>query len=190
MFKQLSTDASAVSLSEAKAWLRLPAACSADEEDMLEMLSITATNAVEKLLNRKLTAADFEGRFTAWPHFPFRLHMSPLNSVSAVKYIDTGGAEQTLSASDYRVVTFTEPGYITVPDESLLPKLSETDPQPVRIEYNAGYTTVPEKYKQFVLMGIASGYMQRASISAKNLSTEALIGYIMQQLRNERIIRF
>ncbi len=92
----------------------------------------------------------------------------PLVSVTTIKYDrDTDGVETTLSASNYRVDTDSEPGRIT-------PSFSNVWPTPrfqtscVRIVYKGGYgaaADVPESFKQAMRLLVGMWYVRREPVT-------------------------
>ena len=73
-----------------------------------------------------------------FPTWSIRLEGSPLISVSAIKYLDADGAEQTITASEYVVSQATQPGRVEPAYGESWPTTRE-HPEAVRIEYSLGY---------------------------------------------------
>jgi uncharacterized phiE125 gp8 family phage protein len=102
-----------LSLAEAKAHLRVD---HADEDGLITALIEAATRHLDGrdgILNRALVTQDWEYRIAAFPACgAIKLPFPPLQSVTAVSYVDAAGAVQTLPSSDYVVDTATYEGQI------------------------------------------------------------------------------
>ncbi len=87
-----------------------------------------------------------------------------LRDVSSIKYIDTGGDEQTLDSSVYDIDTYREPGRVTLAYNQSWPAL-RGDVNGVEIIYTAGYgdaaTDVPGRVKSAILLLLGYLYEER-----------------------------
>jgi uncharacterized phiE125 gp8 family phage protein len=87
-----------------------------------------------------------------------RLPLFPVISVSSVKYTDTNGVEQTVSASNYSVLTDDLGTHVRFVYNYAYPNVQQFLPAAVRVEYKAGYadnagvSTVPDAIKQAMLL--------------------------------------
>lgn len=96
---------------------------------------------------------------------PIRLPYGPVSDVVSVKYVDTAGAEQTLS----------DTVYVLSGDELLLtygsswPSL-RGDAEGVRIRYKAGYVPAPPAIEQALLLLIGHWYGNRETVAATTFS--------------------
>lgn len=114
--------------------------------------------------------------------YVIRLPRQPLASVTSVKYDDTTGTEQTMSASDYVVDTACEPGRIGLTLGATWP-LTIDQLGAVRVTYVAGYgaaTAVPETIKHAMLMLVSHWFENRAAVGDVGgpiaMACEALLG--------------
>lgn len=146
-----------VTLDELKQHLRIDGD---DENDLLTSLLIAARSACEGAQNRAYVSQTFEVTLDRFPNGgeqwradmgfvdaadlddpgTVNLPRPPLAKVTGITYVDSNGATQTLSTSDYAVDNKTEPGRI-------VPAYSESWPSPrtqrnaITITYVAGYAT-------------------------------------------------
>lgn len=125
-----------VTLSEARAWLRIDA----DVTDQDTLISLMIQSMREYAEN--LTGRAFVPRALAQirPCFEscMELQAPPLLSVQSVTYYDINNALQTLSASLYDVQEWHEPGRVIQPINAVWPATYYRD-DAVRIDYTAGY---------------------------------------------------
>jgi uncharacterized phiE125 gp8 family phage protein len=117
---------------------------------------LTGRSFVSQTWRKTLPAFPYDARSPIGPQ-AIRLPSSPLIAISSVKYIDQGGAEQTLDPAAY-----------TVDDEYLLPAYGTTWPSArmqanaVTVEGTFGYgtdhTAVPGGIKTYILACLAQQF--------------------------------
>ena len=95
----------------------------------------------------------------AWPPY-FEIPLRPLMTVDEISYLDADGATQIIDPADYVVSGVGDVGRITLAAGASWPALGAY-PEPVTIQFTAGYEVVPEPLKQAVLE--IAGDMQSAS---------------------------
>lgn len=86
-----------------------------------------------------------------------RLGLGPVSSVTSVKYLDTAGVEQTVSAADYSTDLVSDPQWIVLNADSSWPSTMDAV-NVVTIRFVAGYATVPDTIKQAVLFLVSAMY--------------------------------
>lgn len=99
------------------------------------------------------------------------LPKAPLQTVTTVKYLDTDGAQQTLSSSVYTVDADSDPGRIYLAYQQSWPSI-RGDRHSVEIRIVTGYgvaTAVPEPIRQAILLTVANMYENRESVSVVGL---------------------
>lgn len=150
-----------------------------EDDDILESMISRARSLCEVATNRsigsqtlRLSMAGFpvsaeaylmRNRMEAEPVRNIRLLRPPFISVSNVKYYDVDNTLQTLSASNYYTTDEQVPQLRFV---SLFTAPTVYDrPDAVRVEYVAGYTTVPEPLRQWMLLQIGAMYENREAFS-------------------------
>jgi uncharacterized phiE125 gp8 family phage protein len=172
--------ATPVSLAEAKAHCRI---LHDDEDALVTALIGAAVSMVEDYCGRslmeqtwRLTLDGFADRIV--------LPRGPVTSLSAFTYLDSEGAEQTVSPSTYKLDLDADP-------QAILREPSKTWPGfgdyavPITLTYVAGYETVPGAITQAILMLVASWYSNRSAIMAGSGVTEMPYG-TMALLQNHR----
>jgi len=91
-----------------------------------------------------------------YPCFPSRLPMevTPIRSITHLKYWDANKAEQTVTATDYRLNDWTSTPYLHLLID--VPTVYEKYDDPVNLQYKAGFGTtaddVPDDLKEAVLI--------------------------------------
>lgn len=147
--------AGAVSLQEAKSHLRVEIS---DEDDIIGNLIIAATSMAEHELGRALITQTIKLEMKAFPRGRIELDMPPVQSITSIKYLDDGGAMQTLSEAKYELV------------KDLIRPGVKADQWPigtqVEVVYVAGFGSadeVPREIKQWILVQIGSMYENRES---------------------------
>jgi len=112
-----------------------------DEDDYIEGLCIAARAMVEEHLSRSLITQTW---VLGIPYFPYtdRIYLprGPVQSVTSVKYTDSGLVEHTMSeGSDYLVDNYAEVAEIVLPFGKVWPAAVLSTKRPIAIQYNAGY---------------------------------------------------
>lgn len=149
-----------VTLAEAKLHLRVDGTT---EDALISSLIVAARQGAEHLTDRALMTQTLELSLDGFPSV-IKLPRPPLVSVTSVKYVDQAGAEQTLVSTDYQLDAASEPA-------RLMPAYGETWPttrnqvNAVTIRYQAGYTTVPDQIKSWMLLRIGMLYANRESVA-------------------------
>jgi len=164
-----------IDLVEMKTHLRVD---SSDEDEIIAQMMLAATDWAEEFQSRTYITRTRTMYLDSFPLIitpPF----PPLVSVTSIKYIDTGGVEQTLDAAYYRVSTGTGggPGRITEAYNYYWPSVrSVTDA--VTITYTAGYglaAAVPEDIKAAIKMIVHHLYINRGDMSEIPQSAKSLL---------------
>lgn len=107
----------------------------------------------------------YPGRHYYWPGY-LELGRAPVTEVVSVKYLDTDGVEQTLTGWE---ADFTgTPAIVYLPDKDY-PAYSTTTYRPITVEYEAGFTTVPQDVKLGITLLAAYFFMQRESHSTEDI---------------------
>lgn len=151
-----------VDLSSTKDWLRV--SFSDDDSDIQAMLD-TATAYIDGwrgILGRCLINQVWSTNHWSWS----KRIKAPMPDVSAavVKYYDTAGAQQTVSASDYRVYA----DYIMFKDSFFAPDLELDRDDRITIEWTCGFgagaDAVPVDIKTAIKTLVAHWYENREAI--------------------------
>lgn len=125
--------------------------CSVAADDLDEVLRAKLAEArtwVERETARQLMTATWDYVLDSFPRQPLwgqsadvtiRLPLAPVQSVTHIKYLDTAGIEQTLSASNYKVVITGEPARI-VPTYGYTWPSTRPEIAAVTVRFIAGWT--------------------------------------------------
>ena len=109
LIRAVDPTAEPVTLAEAKRWLAVDAS---DKDDLIASLIAGARERVEKDTQRSLMTQTWRLKLDEWPADAMELMRSPVQSVTSVQYLDSGGATQTVASGDYDVDTDSNPGAI------------------------------------------------------------------------------
>jgi uncharacterized phiE125 gp8 family phage protein len=150
-----------ITLAQAKAHLRVDGS---DEDVMIAGFIVAARQACEQRTQRAMIESTY---VTTLPGFESRMQLQgPLLAVSAVKYLDAAGSEQTLSPSAYVVDQYALPPAVLRASDATWPTVAAGRPDAVRITYTAGYATaaaVPAPLVQWMLLQIGNMHQHRES---------------------------
>lgn len=137
-----------------------------DELTGINRYLTAAREWAETATGRQLMTATFDLYLDRWPQSEnagefgttsysiIRIPRPPLQSVSFVKYVNTGGTLTTISSSNYTVDTYTEPGRVYPSYGNYWPAF-RSQPNTIQIRFVAGYTSallVPEGIKELICL--------------------------------------
>ena len=163
-----------VSLEEVYAHVRV-ADRSADTLALLNRLIDTAARLAEEITRRALLTQTWQLKLDAFPPSEILLPRPPLQSVTAIQYVDTSGETQTLGAEVYTVDTAHDPGRVLLAASQTWPAI-RGEPNDVTITYVAGWTaaaSVPQTIRHAILMLVHHWY---------DFPTEVITGTIVNRV--------
>lgn len=139
-----------------------------DDNGDIDILIAAATDYVERYCNIRLMTQTVDVKCDSFDDFSF-LPFGPVQSVSAIKYIDTDGAEQTLDAAVYDVRNDDLEASIVLQYGKRWPARQMNS----RITVTAlvGYAILPPAVKQSILLIIATGFKDREAQESLTFST-------------------
>lgn len=176
-----------VSLAEAKEQLRIT---ETDRDVLITSLIGPAKECAETITGRALITQTWDLSLDSFPHV-IDVPKPPLQSVTSITYIDTGGATQTLASSEYTVDTKTEPGRIVPAYGKSWPSTRDIV-NAVTVRFVAGYgnaTAVPKSIKQGMIMHIDHMLENTGMVAIGNIVNE--IPFTLKSLYNmHRVYRF
>lgn len=164
--KRTSNLAAGVSLARAKKHLELSGGADSHHDSQVSSLVLAATKVVEDRTGRALVSQTWEMTLDRFPLTGPRrivLPRPPLSSVSSITYVDSDGASQTLSSSNYRVSTHREPGTVEESYDTTWPTTRDIQ-EAVKVTFVAGYAnleSVPEALKQAILLIVGHWFGNR-----------------------------
>jgi uncharacterized phiE125 gp8 family phage protein len=148
--------------------------CKPDSDDtswdaVITALITTAREQAEHDTGRSFAAQTLELALDCFPDYEndaINLPMPPVASITSIKYTDTAGTEQTISASAYALSQYGESRRVAPTYGNYWP-VTQNIPDAVRIRYVcgygasgqvAGYTALPKAAKAALLLHIEAEY--------------------------------
>jgi len=151
-----------VSVDDCKQYLRVDYN---DEDSLIANWITTAREMVERDSARALLTQTLTLRMDSFPDRTIYLKRLPVQSVSSVQYVDTGGTTTTLSSSSYVTDLTTEPARIQ-PAYGLIWPFTRYQSNAVTVTFIAGYSsvaTVPEIAKQLIKVMVCHWFQRPES---------------------------
>ena len=175
-----------LTLAEAKAHLRVTAV---DENDLITSYIATARQHLDGQygwMGRAFCSQTWDYKLDAFPCV-IRPPLSPIQSVTSIKYLDTAGDEQTLATAKYRSDLVTEPARITEAYGETWPSTYDVT-NAVTVRIVAGWTSaalVPEPIKLAMRLLIAHWYGNREAFleGAVAKDVDAALARLLMPLR-------
>lgn len=137
------------------------------DEALVDLLIGSATGWIERQYDLALltqTVVEYHRGFPCSNDKALLLRTSPVASVTRLKYLDSNGAEQTLSADDYELMQGPRYAYLVLKPTKTWPATYD-HALPVRATVVAGYgaapTAVPEPIRNAALLLLTQLYQQR-----------------------------
>ena len=154
-----------ITLGEAKAHCRVDFN---DDDLLIESLIQAATQRFDGyygILCRCLVDQVWQQKFDVWVP-EIRLPFTDCSEV-LIKYVDALGAEQTVSSSEYEVLTDTVSSFVKFKSAFYYPSIQDENSQPITVEFKSGYgsdSDVPEPIKSAILLMIGHLYENREAV--------------------------
>lgn len=175
-----------ITKAEAKLWLKVD---NTADDDIVDALIESARTWVERHCNIGLLPQTITQVYDDWPEGrEFELTVTPIRSVSSIKYLDSDGAEQTLSSALYTVDYYQRPARVQLKYSQTWPTLYD-QVNSVSAIYSVGYdaaSAVPGPVVTAMKLAIADAYENRQDY-IKRMPTAA--EYLLQS-SGERIWQF
>lgn len=171
LVRKTAPAAAAVDLTTIKAHLRISHSA---EDTWLTAALALATEALDGpngKLRRALVTQTWYAYCRDFPiHTQWRLPLPPLQSVTAITYVDNGGTTQTVDSATYHVITPDgAAGFVELVDGESWPSDVADRPDAVRVEFVCGYgaaSDVPAPIRHAMLLLIAELYENRGDNGA------------------------
>lgn len=162
------------------------------EEDLIELWIEEGRRYVENVTHRALVTQKLRLTLDCWPARVIYLPRPPLQAVTAVKYVDSSGVEQTLTEGTHFEVDDSghEPAFIR-PLFGLVWPWHKIQLGAITIEYTAGYGTaedVPAGARHAILLHVGNAYAHRETIGTGTVTYE-LAQTIKTVLGNAGLLR-
>lgn len=175
-----------VTLAEAKAHIRVDIV---DDDTTITAMLGAAVQMAEQATGRALMPQTWKLTLDDFPD-AFELTRVPGISITAVTYVDTAGATQTLSNALYRLDNADDFGYAyVVPAYGT--SWPDTNPEinAVTVTYVAGYAdaaSVPEAIKSWIKLQVGAMYENREAETAQRISPVKL-GFVDALLNRYKV---
>lgn len=155
-----------------------------DQDDVIARLVAAARRRCEAFTRRAFVTQTWDLTLDAFPCWTIDLPRPPLQSVTHVKYLDTSGVQQTLSAALYTVDTKSEWARITPAYGQSWPSTRD-QVNAVEVRFVAGFgqpSTVPDDIKAAMLLMVGHLYEHREEVADLQtyrvpVAVEALLGH-------------
>lgn len=149
-----------VTLAQAKAHLNVT---HTSDDTLITALITSAREAAEQECGRALAPQTLEMALDAFPcdlSGAIRLERGPVASITSIKYTDTAGVEQTISASAYALSLYGFANEVAPTYGNYWPTPQQI-PNAVRIRYVTGFVICPEAARSWILLQIGALYENR-----------------------------
>lgn len=159
-----------VTLAEAKAHLNVESTFT-DDDNLISSLIIVAREYCENFQNIKYITQEWALSLDAFPPPAYSLPIYPVQSIDAVKYIDSDGVEH--NDFDTNKIILSRDGRIMLIKGESWPSIDLRPIGAVILELTTGYgdeaTAVPVRVKQAMLLLISYWYSQREAASFRDV---------------------
>jgi uncharacterized phiE125 gp8 family phage protein len=150
-----------VTLDEAKAQTRVDGAA---DDATLTALIAAATDYVEQYTGRAIMPQTWELVLDAFSD-AIQIPKGPVTGITSVSYYDINGALQTVTDTNYTPDLVSDPQWL-VRDTAYTWPTTATGINVVKIQFTAGYATVPPSIKHAILLLVSQWFDERSSLSA------------------------
>ena len=168
-----------VTLEEAKNHLRVDIT---DDDTLIVSLILVARNVCEGINNHKFVTQTWNIFMDAFPgnnEFILPKSLSPLASVTHIKYTDEDSIQSTFNSSNYAVDIYSDPGRIKLMSDANWPSDPLYEINAVEIQVVVGYgddADVPQEYKQAILLLLGHWYENREQVTVGEMAREIPMG--------------
>lgn len=103
----------------------------------------------------------------------------PVQSITSVKYLDASGVEQTMNASQYRLVQRKTGEFVVVPTYGVTWPAVQAVESAVTVRFIAGYTpeTFPEPLRKAILLLVSYWYDNRSAVDDRGTAAEIPLAF-------------
>jgi len=146
----------------------------------LRTLIMAARVNAESMTRSALVTQTWDLYLDRFPQWEMHIPLPPLQSVSAITYVDTDGVTQALAADQYQVDANSAPGRITPAYGKVWP-IARWQNNAVKVRFVCGYgdaAAVPENIKLWMKARIKHFYDQGAPVNVGGVVTEFPRSYV------------
>jgi uncharacterized phiE125 gp8 family phage protein len=170
-----------ITLTEAKRHLNVDSDFT-DDDAYIESLIKASRIAAENYTRRAYVQRTLELSFPYFCEIVIELPYPKLQSITSITYKDNDGTDQTISAANYQIDSYREPGLVMPAYQCYWPTAVRADLNSVRVRYVAGvdlgtgsptdYTSnIPEVVKQWMKVRIAGLYEMRTPVVTSTITS-------------------
>lgn len=163
-----------------------PSTNSTEDPELVRAIQ-SAREAVEEVMGRALITQTWRAYLNSFPDDVIGLPFPPLQSVTAIKYVDTSGVTQTLSSSVYTVDTSGATGRVFLAYQQSWPSI-RGHRHGVWIDFVCGYgdrTDVPAKIRNWMLLTVGNLYAHREQTVVGTIQTP--LGFVEGLVMGDRV---
>jgi uncharacterized phiE125 gp8 family phage protein len=163
-----------VTLAEIEDHLRISETSTGEEDTLLEGWITAARRYCEMVQNRAYLHQTWALVLDDFPRADWiDLPRSPLVSVTHLKYYGTGGTATTMTAANYIVDTYNEPGRLYLAYGEIWPTETLRPANGVEVQFLCGYgsvaSAVPAEVKQAIKLIVGHMYERREATDIKEV---------------------
>lgn len=125
----------------------------------------TYLDAQDGITGRALTTQTWRQYWDATPTGDLALVTPPVQSVSAITYLDREGSETTFPSSKYRLSRDRDSALVELVDGESWPEVEANRQQVFWVDYVTGLTAVPASYKHAIMMLVGHWYENREGVT-------------------------
>lgn len=168
-----------VSVAEAKLHLKVDIS---DDDALIGALITAAREECEHLTDRAIAEQTLALLLDSFPAAGIKLPRPPVSSITAVEYVDSDGATQTLAGAAYYLDDAQEPSWVLPAYDTSWPS-TRGDANAVVVTYEAGYATCPEALRAWILLRVGTLYVTRMADSDKPAMPSPFVDRIIDRYR-------
>jgi len=179
-----------VSLDDIKNHLRVDIT---NDDELIMAYMLAARESIESISNQRLVSQTWDIWLEQFPGstvYRVPRSLTPLQSVTHVKYWDADDQEQTFDSSNYLVDTYAKQGQIVLQSSAAWPGdvLREVNGVNIRVVVGFGDDAdVPERYKQAIKLLVGHWYENREQVVVGRMPMEIPFG-VKNLLWHDRVI--
>ena len=177
-------DAEPITLAEALTHLRESADGGANDAYITSLITVARMDCEDRT-ERTLINTPLVLKLDAFPE-AIELRSPPVVSVTALKYFDAAGVEQSVNLADTLLDPASEPCWL-VPATGKAWPTAQTRVNAVTVEYTAGYgatpASVPAPLKHWILLAIGEMYENRSASAERPAVRNEFADYLLAPYR-------
>jgi hypothetical protein len=132
-------------------------------DSLLEIYINGVSKQIEKIIGRKILAADYTEKHKGTDGTELVLNNYPINSITSVSYIDDGTEIEALDEYDYELdeesgILYKEDGWLLRGFSSYMSDKIDFPKRHIKVVYNGGFEEVPADLKLICLRYISDNY--------------------------------